>query len=221
MKAPSSVSEVTASDVAIRCISCRLNLRYCICNDINPLQTRTRVSIVIHSREFSKSINTGHLTMRCLKNSEVLLLGRMGSTREDALPELLPGYHPVLLFPDGIPIEQIAAKATSPIQLIVPDGSWRQGRKMAAFLGSNLGISRASLPLFESNVYSRIRATKGGGSSTLGAIASALGVLEGVETEQILRRVLEVFVSRVVASRCFHESARIIHEPAHQREEDT
>jgi DTW domain-containing protein YfiP len=130
----------------------------------------------------------------------------MGAARVDALPKLLPGYQPALLFPDGIPLEQFAAGASSPIQLIVPDGSWRQGRKMAAFLGSNLNVPRVSLPLFGANIYSRIRATKGGGASTIGAIASALGILEGDETEQVLGKVLEVFVSRVVASRCFHES---------------
>ncbi len=193
------------SEVTIRCIRCRLNSRYCICNEIAPLKTRTRVSIVIHSREFSKSINTGHLTMRCLENSEVLLLGRMGASRIDALPKLLSGYQPALLFPDGTPLEQFVAGASTPLQLIVPDGSWRQGRKMAAFLGSSLQLPRVSLPLFRANAYSQIRATKGGGASTLGAIASALGILEGPETEQVLRRVLEVFVSRVVASRCFHE----------------
>jgi DTW domain-containing protein YfiP len=144
--------------------------------------------------------------MRCLENSETLLLGRKGATRDDALPRLLPGYQPVLLFPDGVPLEQYFAGASSPVQLIVPDGSWRQGRKMAAFLGSHLRIPRVSLPLFGVNVYSRIRATKGGGASTLGAIASALGILEGVQIEQELLRVLDMFVSRVIASRCFHES---------------
>jgi len=130
----------------------------------------------------------------------------MGASREAALPKLLPGYQPALLFPDGGSLDQFASRASSPIQLIVPDGSWRQGRKMAAFLGGNLAIPRVSLPLFVVNVYSRIRATKGGGASTLGAIAHALGILEGAQIEQELMRFLETFVSRVVASRCFHES---------------
>ena len=187
---------------AVRCIGCRLSWSYCVCSEILPLETRTKVSVVIHSREFSKSINTGHITTRCLRNSELLFLGRKGATRVDAMPSLVPEYQPALLFPDGVPLEQFAGRSTLPLQLIVPDGSWRQGRKMAALLAGSLNLPRVSLPLFGVNVYSRIRATKSGGASTLGAIASALGVLEGEEAEQSLRNVLEIFVQRVIASRC-------------------
>jgi DTW domain-containing protein len=174
------------------------------------ISTSTKISVVIHSREFSKSINTGRLACCCLENSEVLLLGHPGNTKKSAVPSIINGYQPIVLFPDGIPLDSYLQKNhEKKYHLIVPDGSWSQGRKMAAQLVSllhkestnSLKAVRVSLPLFENNPYAAIRSSKSGGASTLGAIAKAMGLLEGVQVEKKLKEFLEIFIDSVKRSR--------------------
>jgi DTW domain-containing protein len=166
----------------------------------------------MHSREFSKSINTGRLACCCLENSELLLLGHPGNTKKAAVPSIVSGYQPIVLFPDGIPLDRyIKQNPKKKYHLIVPDGSWSQGRKMAAQLMGLLHESnepviilkavRVSLPLFDHNPYAAIRSSKSGGASTLGAIAKALGLLEGDEVEKKLKEFLEFFIDSVRRSR--------------------
>jgi DTW domain-containing protein YfiP len=158
------------------------------------------VSVILHSREYGKSVNTGRLAARCLNNSELRFWGRRGSLKREAFPLIDDSYVPVVLFPGGIMLSDFLITATKPIHLIVPDGSWSQGRKIAGALSGELGVGRVSLPLFQTNIYSKIRASKSGGLSTLGAIAHALGILEGRNCEVALLGVLNIFVQRVLVA---------------------
>ncbi len=107
--------------------------RLCVCPLIPepPLATRTRVVLVMHRVETSKSTNTGRIATTCLANSEIIVRGHQGKPSEPlAWSEEV---QPLLLFPfeDATPIADAARILDArPVVLIVPDGTWRQASKV-------------------------------------------------------------------------------------------
>ena len=58
-----------------RCSVCGASLTLCMCVEVPRLDLRTKVALVIHHRELSRSSNTGLLALQSLVNSEVRIRG--------------------------------------------------------------------------------------------------------------------------------------------------
>jgi len=183
--------------VEARCITCKMHATLCICALVPRLQTRTRLTLLVHYREARKPSNTGQLAARCLDRSTVEIVGQRGRLIE---PPIVNDEVPLLMFPadDAVSIEQYAA-CDKPIALFVPDGNWRQAGKMRR-RGPGLGaIQCVTLPDTGPTGY-RLRAEpRAGGLATLEAIARALGILEGDAGPAIEAAMLAVF--RVMVER--------------------
>ena len=61
-----------------RCPRCRLLPELCLCADIPTLATRTRIVVVRHASEVSRTSNTGHLAVAALSNSLLVDYGLPG-----------------------------------------------------------------------------------------------------------------------------------------------
>ena len=109
-----------------------------MCAELPRLELRTRVALVIHRHELLRSSNTGMLAVRALVNSELRIRGESRETLD--LSDLLtPHYRSLLYYPSTDAIEltaELAAQDPRPIQLIVPDGTWRQARIAIGGFGS-------------------------------------------------------------------------------------
>ena len=163
-------------NVAARCATCHMHATLCICDLVPRLETRTRLSLLIHYREERKPTNSGLLATRCLPNSSVGIVG--DRARPLDLPLVHPGERGVLLYPDddAVPIEQYAA-LDQPLVLIVPDGNWRQAGKMRRRVPGLDALPCVTLPA-TTTTYGLRAELRDGGLATLEAIAHALAILE-------------------------------------------
>lgn len=185
------------------CECCQLRADLCLCGAIHPLDTVTRVVLLVHSLEIRKASNTARLVARVLKNSEVRLQGV-----RDA-PLNLEGLvseerETLVLFPEtsSPPIVGDSTKRfNKPVTLLVPDGSWQQARKIAAHASMLPGVRRISLPSGSPSRY-RLRTAKNASHlCTLEAVARAIGALESPEAQSNLESVLDLLVERSLVMR--------------------
>lgn len=188
------------SNFAVRCPRCRLHQALCLCQLIPRVETRTRLTLVIHHREDRKTTNSGRLASECLPNSQVLVRGHA----HQAVDPLAGAddSQPVLLFPheDARPLAEFAHGAR-PVNLIVPDGNWRQASKVRARIPGLSEVPCATLPRGLPTLYRLRSEPHEGGLATMEAIARAFGILEGQQVQQALEQLFLVMVERTLWSR--------------------
>lgn len=119
------------------------------------------------------------------------------ATHDAELPELPEGA--ALLFPDESSEEDGPAPTLRPTLLVVPDGTWRQARRMVARSETLRALPRLSLK--DPPVSPSVRCALPGRSSTISAVAQALGMLDGPDVEAALRSVQTMFVERTLRMR--------------------
>jgi DTW domain-containing protein len=185
----------------LRCSRCQFPLSLCSCGQLPQWTTATRLVLLIHAQEFHRTTNTGRWAHLCLPNSEIRFHGL--PNREpiswDGLSEGNTDYLILCLADDALPLEQVLEKRNSqrPIQLLVPDGNWGQGSRLAR-------KARKALPHIQpvkltGGAPSRYRLRTEhhpDGLSTFEAIARTLGAIEGEEGQKKLEEAFEVLVSR-------------------------
>lgn len=178
---------------AQRCAGCGLTPGLCLCAEITPTVTRSHVLLLVHHVEVHKPTNTARLALRALSNATLHVCGR--DLREER-PQ--PSARRLLLFPaaGARPLEQGEGLAGQPVQLIVPDGTWSQARRIARREQLAQEAEPVCLPECPSSRYDLRRNVREGGLCTLEAIARALAILEQPELEPPLLTTLDRFVER-------------------------
>jgi DTW domain-containing protein YfiP len=184
-----------------RCVRCGFHLRLCLCAELRPLALATRVVVLSSPREVPQPTNTGRLVPLALSGGEVRVVAPRGPplVREELVD---PAHRTLLLFPsdDARPLAR-AAEDARPVTLIVPDGTWRKARRIAARESALAGLERVTLPPGPGSRY-RLRAHPDARClATFEAVARALGILEGPEVQARLERVFALFVERTLFSR--------------------
>jgi DTW domain-containing protein YfiP len=206
-------------NTAFRCRVCRMLGGLCVCPLIPapPLATRTRVVLVIHRTETSKSTNTGRIATACLANSEILVRGHEGKPSE-ALA-WTDAVQPLLLYPgeDATPIADAARALDSrPVVLVVPDGTWRQASKVRRRVPGLADVPCVSVSA-EARPPHRLRAeAHAHGLSTIEAIARAMGILEGDDVRRTLEGVFRSMVERTLWTRGVLGSPHSAHGRLHE-----
>lgn len=165
------------------CPKCQLHKALCICAQIPTLNLRTRVSLIVHTKELRRTTNTGSLAIHALTNSELIVRGGSADNRDplDLSRLVRPDYRNVLFFPaDNARTLDAAfmAEDARPVHLIVPDGNWRQASKVNTRHPElaelpRVMISAANLAKHHLRAESSLE-----GMATLQAIAEAIGVTE-------------------------------------------
>jgi DTW domain-containing protein YfiP len=119
------------------CYRCFWPKSLCWCSSISPIETRTKIIILMHPKEYKREkAATGRLTHLCLKNSEI----HMGTDFDDheAVQERIHDkrYSPMLLYPgrDSSTVSEAAVSGTHlrdrQLLVILLDGTWRAARTM-------------------------------------------------------------------------------------------
>lgn len=185
-----------------RCRRCLMREELCLCAKIPRLELASRLILVITRRELQVPSNTGRLAALALPNSVVLVRGdpTLSCDTAAAQQSMLPSY---LLYPadDAELLSPKRARAIGPINLVVPDGNWRQTAKMRRrdpFLAS---LPCLRLPPLGPSAYRIRREAKAEGLATLEAIAQTLGLIEGPEVQHALEELLDEMVSCILRSR--------------------
>lgn len=190
------------------CARCGLHLKLCVCHLIPDLEFKTKVVLIIHSKELKRTTNTGLLAIESLKNSEVYVRGGGTEVSQRSaldLSHLLnKNYETYFFFPSDDAIElnsDFINKCSKPIQLLVPDGNWRQASKVY-----NRHPEFKSIPKIKigSNNLAQmhLRAEHfAEGMSTIEAIARALEIIEGAETVQSLYKLYQAKLEATLIGR--------------------
>ncbi len=170
---------------------------------IPQLVLQTRVIILMHTCEEVLTTNTARLAAKALTNSEVRIHGRRDERMSlDGLVQ--PGRPSFLLYPSSRAVELTAdfvCRLSGPVNLIVPDASWRQTKKFVRREPGLVGIPHVRLPPGPLSEY-RLRAQRSDQNlCTLEAIARAIGILECRAAQTSLETLLRVLVERTLWSR--------------------
>lgn len=188
---------------APRCDVCRMHCALCLCAQLPRLELSTRVVLIMHHREVSKTTATGPLALRALAGSSLCVHGEPGSLL-DLRPEHAPGRRVMLLFPRDdakVLTPELLAQDRRPVTLLVPDGNWRQASRASRRIP---GVAEAECVELAAGAPTRYRLRhepKVGGLATFEAIARALGVLESVTVQQQLETLFERMVAATLSTR--------------------
>jgi len=179
-----------------RCLLCGASLTLCMCAELPRLDLRTKIALVIHHRELSRSSNTGLLALQSLVNSEVRI---RGESREalDLSDLLSPRYRTLLFYPSADALEldrELVCRELRPIQLIVPDGTWRQARKIHSRHPELRNIPRVKISAPNRGTFQLRAQSRPERMATLQAIACALRIIEG---DPVAARLMKLYHARV------------------------
>jgi len=186
-----------------RCQRCALHEILCVCKDLEPVQTQCRVSILMHIKEWAKTSNSGRVLHLALSNSEIRIRGRKDHPLETAGLEH-SDYRNVVLFPSESAVSLSAtwlAEDPRPVHLIVPDGNWRQAKRM---LKREPLLNRLPQVCLPDGLPSRYRLRSHPDPkrvATFEAVARALGILESSTTQEKLEYIFDMAVERALWTR--------------------
>lgn len=172
------------------CPVCGMTRTQCLCALIPKLDLATRLCLVVHAKELKRTTNTGRLAVHALVNSEMRVRGDTHETLD--LSDLLqPKYRTVLFYPSDEAVElneEFVRQDPRPIQLIVPDGNWRQASKVHSRHHELKDIPRVMITATNTATYHLRAETTAEGMATLQAIAEAMGVIEGPTAKESLMK---------------------------------
>ena len=136
-----------------------------------------------------------------------------GDTREPLdLRDLLNSrYRTFLFYPSDDAVEldnELVARDRTPIQLIVPDGTWRQASKVHFRHHELRDVPRVKISAPDSSKFHLRAQHRPEGMATLQAIAHALGVLEGDLVKAQLMKLYDLRVERALVARGWLSGSR-------------
>ncbi|MFT5886584.1 MAG: DTW domain-containing protein YfiP [Arcticibacterium sp.] len=164
----------------------------CICEHINPFQTKTRFVILMHPKEYKKEKNgTGHMTKLQLENSEIIV--GIDFTNNERVNEILANEKSdsFLLYPgkDNFNLsirkssETISFMGTNP-HIFLLDGTWPCARKMLKLSKNLQNLKRVS---FDNKIKSKFLIKQQPNSlclSTIESVYTVLNLLKEADLEQ-------------------------------------
>ncbi len=178
---------------------CLLYKEICICSLIEIITLKTRVTLIAYQKELLRMTNTGRLTGLCLSNHKIIEKDRAGVEYK---PEeiLCDDYTNLVLYPEGAQElnRHFIDKSSKPINLIVPDGTWRQTRKI--FRSEKLlhSVTRVTLPTDNPDYYFLRKPQKEFYFSTFEAISRALEIIETRDVYVKLKTVFDEMTIRLL-----------------------
>lgn len=167
------------------------------------IELQTKITLVIHHRELARNSNTGLLALRALVNSAVRIRGE-GREALDLQELLSPPYRTFLFFPcaDAVELDRtLATQDRRPIQLIVPDGTWRQARKILIRHPELKELPRVKISAPNHSTFQLRAQSRPERMATLQAIAHGLGVIEGDPIRVQLMKLYDTKVERTLIGR--------------------
>lgn len=180
-----------------------MHLALCLCAQIPVLELATRVELIMHRREVSKTTASGPIALRALRNSALHVHGEREAPLDMGFLHA-QGRRVLLLFPaegaaDLTP--ELVANDPRPITLVVPDGSWRQASRAARRIPGLDRAERVVLIAGAPSVYALRHEPRAQGLATFEAIARALGVIESRTAQAQLEALFAQLVQLTLATR--------------------
>jgi DTW domain-containing protein YfiP len=173
----------------------------CLCDRIVRFANRTPVTILMHRREVYKPSGTSRLTSLALQDCQVYLRGLADQPLilEDMFPQ--PETCLFLNLSDRAQVlDREFVERSSFTRLVVPDGSWRQARKMGRREPTLKKMQWVRLPSGADSRYRLRKQPVSGGLATIEAIAMALGILDGPAAAEHLNAIFSLMMDRILTN---------------------
>jgi len=187
-----------------RCPSCKLNNGLCLCEHIRPFSIESHISLIVHVRELKLTSNTAQFVEKLLPhNSKIFIRGRLNDNF-DADPVMEEKCNPLFLYPhdDALELnEEFKQAHPGPYHIIVPDGNWRQARRVRKREGPFNNVLAVKLPQGILTEYKLRKASRPEWLSTFEAVAYALGILEGKKVQDHMMDFFRLWVKTSVYNR--------------------
>jgi DTW domain-containing protein YfiP len=117
---------------------------------------------------------------------------------------ILSTHQPLYLYPtesSQILTNELIKSYNKPIQLIVPDGSWRQTRRFVKRESWLKSIPHIHLPDTHHTLFFLRRRVKAHGVSTFEAITRALGIIETIDLQSHMEIIFKTMIERTLKTR--------------------
>lgn len=193
----------TRSKRSERCPNCRLHTHLCICGSIPKHDLSTRLILVMHHREWAKPTATGPLAIASLGNSELRIQGEQEKPLN--LQDLdTADRRTLLLYPGDdarILSRSLLDEDPRPVNLVVPDGNWRQAARMGRRLPGLEHATMVRLPEGAKTNWGIRKECNPEGLATFEAIARALGIIESLAVQKSLEELFQLMVTRTLQAR--------------------
>ena len=120
---------------AVRCHSCRLAPRWCVCRALPQATTAIQVDVLMHPQEQCKPSSTGKLIERAVQGARCQLYQRGSHQHGGPSPPSLAALQAPelwILHPLGEPLESIQSviDSSTPLRVLLLDGNWSQAGEM-------------------------------------------------------------------------------------------
>jgi len=161
------------------CLRCMRPQSVCYCRHLVSIDTATRVVFLQHPRERDMAIGTARMASLCLPNSELHVGVDWQSSTPLARALSDPTRPAALLYPGEGAIDVVKSPPSSPITLVVVDGTWWQTRKLVRANPVLRSLPRYAFTPAASSEYRIRREPREDYVSTIEALVYVLGALEG------------------------------------------
>jgi DTW domain-containing protein YfiP len=191
------------------CPGCFLHASLCMCAQMPRLDLKTRVVLIVHAKELKRTTNTGRLAHQCLSNSAMYIRGQGRAQLDLSALTSAGNYRSLVFFPSDDAVEltaEFVQQDPRPIQLIVPDGNWRQAAKVPNRHPELAGLPRVRITAANQAKHHLRAESTPYGMSTLEAVARALGVIESREIFEKLYSVYGEKLKRTLKARGIQEN---------------
>ena len=154
----------------------------------------------MHRSEWAQISNTARLIKLCIPETDIHLRGQIGVPLNLSSISI-DHQNSFILFPSSSAQElneEFLSTLKKPITLLVPDGTWRQARKLSLRIARHFDVPHLKLPDASGTRYRLRRNPKSDGVCTIEAIARALGLIENASIQSQLEKVFDLMVERTL-----------------------
>jgi DTW domain-containing protein YfiP len=178
--------------------------------ELKTLDLPTKVSVVLFKKEQFLTSNTAKLSLKSLANSQFHYRGYKDKYLESNFIDE-DNYQPLYLFPseDSTALtKEYLSQFNKPINLIIPDGTWRQAKKVHNRESLLKNIPRVKVNTSKESIYPLRKQKYEYGMCTHEAIAYALELIESTECKDVLINNLKCMVEAHLRSRTIFEKEK-------------
>ncbi len=157
----------------------------------------------MHKAEAILTSNSSRLSTLSLKNCHIHYRGDVAAKLDLSFIDQ-ENFSPLYLYPSEdsqLLDSELMSSLEKPIQLIIPDGTWRQTKNIYRREEALQGIPKVHLSPLGKSIYKLRKQKYDYGLCTHEALAHALGTIEGSEIKQKLLDYLEIMVDAHLKAR--------------------
>lgn len=193
----------------IRCQSCLLPKRNCLCSHIQPQQAKSRFCLVMFDTEPLKPSNTGRLIADILPDTQAFMW-----SRTDVDPALLaaiadPTRQPYVVFPASFAaaerqvFTELSPEAKPPL-FIMLDGTWNEARKMFRKSPYLDGLPVFSLDVSAKSSYVLRESPREDQHCTVEVAAALLQKADDTQASESMSALFNLFRTQYLAGKPHH-----------------